>query len=295
VKRRIPDLSLTTSNEHIAFYGSSEIPKQIFGEGTPTLEAFYKAAQIVAPGAWQLLQDLLASWQAYKPIHCWQLPDGYEAKVKVMTKHETRIEVDELDHATFTYEYRVNEGTKNGLSNAANVVHSVDAYVLRSIHRRCNYDKGLVSWSCHLIKDELARRQEDPDWQRMNASVMSKEVHYYSKLYDLHQVADVVILPYLINGQIHNLDTDHLEKLGSIVESMLTHEPFEVVTVHDEFKCHPNYMNYLRMHYINIFCDIAEGTILDSIFSDLFGCGVKYSKIFNDLSSHIAESNYALT
>lgn len=41
-----------------------------------------------------------------------------------MQKKEARIEVDELDHATFTYYYYENEGSKTGLSNAANVVHS---------------------------------------------------------------------------------------------------------------------------------------------------------------------------
>jgi hypothetical protein len=36
-----------------------------------------------------------------------------------MTKKEARIEVDELDHATFTYEFYENQGQKSGLSNAA--------------------------------------------------------------------------------------------------------------------------------------------------------------------------------
>lgn len=102
-----------------SFYGSKAKPIEIFGEGTPELAAFYAAATVVAPGAWGLLQDLLASWQPYALKHEWQLPDGYEAKVKVMNKIETRIEVDELDHATFTYQYYVNEGSDKGLSNAA--------------------------------------------------------------------------------------------------------------------------------------------------------------------------------
>lgn len=102
-----------------SFYGSKAKPIEIFGEDTPELAAFYAAATKVAPGAWGLLQDLLASWQPYALKHEWQLPDGYEAKVKVMNKIETRIEVDELDHATFTYQYYVNEGQDKGLSNAA--------------------------------------------------------------------------------------------------------------------------------------------------------------------------------
>lgn len=274
-----------------SFYGSKAKPIEIFGEGTPELAAFYAAATKVAPGAWGLLQDLLASWQPYALKHEWQLPDGYEAKVKVMNKVETRIEVDELDHATFTYQYYVNEGQDKGLSNAANVVHSVDAYVLRSIHRRCNYDKDVAKAALVTIQNELDDRKSG--WDTVPPT--SKAIAYYNDLFSRHKVADVVILPYLDEDSVISLTTEHLEKLGSIVESMLSHEPFEVVTIHDEFKCHANNMNYLRMHYINIFCDIAEGTILDSVFTDLFGKPVKYQKLSDNLSEHIAQSNYALT
>lgn len=279
-----------------SFYGSKAKPIEIFGEGTPELAAFYAAATVVAPGAWGLLQDLLASWQPYALKHEWQLPDGYEAKVKVMNKIETRIEVDELDHATFTYQYYVNEGSDKGLSNAANVVHSVDAYVLRSIHRRCNYDKDVAELAKELIDQEMYLRSTVAAYpQNMTKQAPSKAMAYYINLFNRHQVADVVILPYLDQVEVMHMSTEHLEKLGSIVESMLCHEPFEVVTIHDEFKCHANNMNFLRSHYINIFCDIAEGTILDSVFTDLFGKPVKYQKLSDNLSEHIANSNYALT
>ena len=42
-----------------SFYGSKLKPKEIFGEGTPELDAFYVAAFAIAPGAWNLLQELL--------------------------------------------------------------------------------------------------------------------------------------------------------------------------------------------------------------------------------------------
>ena len=114
VSRKDAKQALMTS-----FYGSTLTPKTIFGEDTPELAAFYDAAQNIAPGAWQLLQELLASWRPYALEHAWQLPDGFQARIKVKTKRETRIEVDELDHATFTYQYYEYEGQRDGLSNAA--------------------------------------------------------------------------------------------------------------------------------------------------------------------------------
>lgn len=279
-----------------AFYGSTAQPKAIFGEGTDALNAFYLAAQEVAPGAWELLNDLMATWNPHATAHCWQLPDGFEAKVKVKTTAETRIEVDELGGASFTYQYKeyrpLPQGHLDAKSNPANVVHSIDAYVVRSIQRRCNYDKAMTLRANDMIQDEL-------DWRAaginsLPVSPMAKATKYYSDLYDRHQVADIAILPYLTSQEVKHLDTEHLEKLGSIVESMLCFEPFEVVTVHDEFKCHPNNMNYLRAQYINIMCDLAEGTVLNAIMSDLFGKPVKYTKRSLNLSDLIAQSNYAL-
>lgn len=78
------------------FYGSKQKPIEIFGENTPELDAFYKVITEEAPGAWEALQDTLAAWQPYALVHEWQMPDGFQAKVKVMTKKDIRIEVDEL-------------------------------------------------------------------------------------------------------------------------------------------------------------------------------------------------------
>lgn len=269
-----------------ACYGSKAQPLKLFGEDTPEIAAFYAAAYKLAPGAWQLLQDLLASWQPYAKMHAWQLPDGYEAKVKVMADKETRIEVQELDGASFTHHYKENEGTKKGLANAANVVHSVDAYVLRNIHRRCNYNAELVQQAKELIEDALRDPQlGSPD----------KATSYYIDLYNRSHMADVVILPYLNSKNVHNLSHQHLESLLGIIYSMLKHKPFEVVTVHDEFKCHANYMNHLRQHYINIFAELAESTTLDMILSGIYGKQGKYEKLSDDLGDLIRQSNYALT
>jgi hypothetical protein len=107
-----------------AFYGSKAEPVKEFGDGTPELHAFYEAMYQLAPGPTMLLDTLLNSWQPWALSHEWQLPDGFEAKVKVIQKVKKRIEVDELNHSTFTYTYYINEGEERGVKNAANVIHS---------------------------------------------------------------------------------------------------------------------------------------------------------------------------
>lgn len=276
-----------------SFYGSKAKPKEIFGEDTPELNAFYSAAYKVAPGAWELLQDLLGSWQPFALKHSWKLPDGFDAVVKVMEKKEARIEVDELDHATFTYEFYVNEGTKTGLSNVANVVHSVDGYILRCIHRRCNYDVNQFNRVFSSIADELLAR--DAGHPKSNNAIVRESLAYYIEQYNRSGMADIVIMPHLNGMNVCALDTEHLRKIHTIMCSMGQHQPFPVVTVHDEFKCHANNMNHLRQHYINIFAELAESNLLSDLLSQIHGKPGTFPKLSNNLGALIRGSNYALS
>ena len=278
-----------------SFYGSKLTPKELFGEDTPELSAFYQAAHRVAPGAWELLQDLLASWQPYALKHQWKLPDGYDAVVKVMEKVSARIEVDELEHATFTYEFHENIGSKTGLANAANVVHSVDAYVLRCIHRRCNYDPSVVETAYVALLAEKDLRDTygvlpNPDLKP------SSELAYYLEQAQRSGMVDVVVLPYIRYGKdTQYLPTEYITKLLGIVEGMLQYAPFPVVSVHDEFKTHPNKMNHLRQQYINVFAELAESRLLDDILSQIHGTPGTFVKLSQDLGQHIRKGNYALS
>lgn len=274
-----------------SFYGSKAKPKEIFGEDTPELNAFYQAAMIIAPGAWELLQDLLASWQPYALSHSWKLPDGYDARVKVMQKKEVRIEVDELDHATFTYEFYENQGSKNGLSNVANVTHSMDAWVLRSMHRRCNYDREVAEQAADFIQMELLRRSLN---EAGDSNGPGAKLQYYIDQYNRSTIADIVILPYLNQDSVQCLYTQHLQALAKILTGMLAYQPFELVTVHDEFKAHANNMNHVRWQYREIMAEIADSEVLDDILSQLHGVPGTFNKLSFNLAEQIRGSEYAL-
>lgn len=274
-----------------SFYGSKKQPKDIFGEGTPELSAFYQAALVIAPGAWELLQDLLASWQPYALSHSWKMPDGFDARVKVMRKKKARVEVDELNHATFTYEFYENEGVKSGLSNAANLTHSVDGWILRSMHRRLNYDLEMVQQADSYIQAELIARDLG---QPQVFGFLSDKLQYYVDQYNRSTVADAVILPYLDADNCCLLDTQHLLALAKIVQGMLRHPPFELVTVHDEFKAHPNNLNQVRWMYREIMAEIAESSLLDDLLSQLNGVPGTFPKLNFNLPDLIRQSNYAL-
>ena len=274
-----------------SFYGSKQQPKAIFGEDTPELAAFYQAAHTVAPGAWELLQDLLASWRPYALLHAWKLPDGFDARVKVMKKKKARIEIDELNHATFSYEFYENEGAKSGLSNVANLTHSMDAWVLRSMHRRLNYNREVVENADQLIEMELVKRSLGRGFVD---GTLSPKVQYYIAQWERSSLADAVILPYLDEYSVSCLQDTYLQALAVMVQGMLKHPPFELVTVHDEFKAHANNMNQVRWMYREIMAEIADSNVLDDLLSQIMGVPGTFNKLSFNLADQIRKSNYAL-
>lgn len=213
-------------------YGSKAKPIEIFGEDTPELKAFYDATIKLAPGAWELLQDLKAAWQPYALEHEWILPDGFHARVKVMEKQETRVEVDELD-SSFTYIYYVNQGQKKGISLVANTVHSTDAFVLREMHRRCNYDPLVLFFAKEALLQEQALRNQDITDAIPVDKETSHKLTYYIERYEATEQPSAAILPFIQDGRdTQYLSDDHLAKLVRMTEQMDQHKAFPLVTVH---------------------------------------------------------------
>lgn len=273
-----------------AFYGSKKEPQNLFGEGSEELEAFYKALTELSPGACELLEDLRQSWQPYASKHSWVLPDNHHVHVKVMDKIDTRIQIDELNGSTFTYRYEDNVGKEKGLSNIANVVHSVDAYLLRTLIRRCNYSPEIVEGCLDMLEVELLIRSCGTE------SVNGAEPQLQSKInrFNDTQMVDITICNILTDEETKYLSTDHIRKLMDILRQVLSHKPFPVVTVHDEFRCHAGNMNQLRYHYKEIMAELAESSILDDIMSSIYGQGVRFEKLSSDLAKSIRNSNYSI-
>ena len=101
-----------------AVYGSKRTPKDILGEGA-MLNAFNRATKKVAPGAFAMLEILLATWNKEALYHEWKLPDGYQAHIKVLDQKIVRLEIDELDHYKMNTLVTVNVPLEFGLANIA--------------------------------------------------------------------------------------------------------------------------------------------------------------------------------
>ncbi|MGH1461260.1 MAG: DNA-directed RNA polymerase [Neptuniibacter sp.] len=257
------------------FYGSKAKPKEIFGEDTIELSKFYEAQKIVAPGACEVMDDLMASWQSWAPEHSWTLPDGFNTIVKVMQEVDIKVEVDELDHSTFTHRFMENRGSEHGLSIAANIVHSIDGMVVREMGRRCNYDVNQLTKAIEKIRVFLDGRAIPG--KPTNTDNFISLVHVEN-----------------IDQAIVELSINDLVRLRDTILAVVEYRNFPIVCVHDEFKCHPNHVNRLRYWYKEILAEIAESKILEQILSDVHGTPVTYVK-WGNIADKIRQSNYALS
>ena len=276
-----------------SLYGSIVEPEKVFGTDTEELKVFKKSLYQLAPGACELLETLRDTWNPTALYHAWKLPDGFDAKIKVMNKKESRIEVDELGGSTFTYIYLENECAPEGVSNIANVVHSIDGYMVRSIERRCNYDAQAIDQALDILITEGLRREVGKTTDSSNIQPCQR-FSYYLEQYDRSTVADVVILPHITSTNVCLLSDKHLDKLINIASDMLEYKPFPVITVHDEFKCHPNNMNHLRFQYKEILADLADSDLLQDLLIQLYGKVGKVQKKSSNLGDKIRQSNYAI-
>lgn len=193
------------------FYGSTAMPKSLFGEDTPELKAFYGTLAKELPGPLRVLGAIQACWNPMGLNHRWVMPDGHQVVVKVMVPVVKKIEIDELSHATFSHQTYVNQPEEFGLSLAANVVHSIDGYIVREMIRM-SHTQG-----------------------------------------------------------------------------------FEMVSIHDSFWSHPNFMQQVRENYAVIMYRLARSTILQNILRQITGSHRVFEKEEGDLANEIIMSEYMLS
>lgn len=193
------------------FYGSKRQPMLLFGEDTPELQAFYDILFQELPGAMELMGTMQGCWDPTTLAHSWTMPDGHVVVAKVMIPVDKKIEVDELQHATFTHRANINAPDKKGLSLAANIIHSIDGWIVREMIRRCDKDG------------------------------------------------------------------------------------FEMATIHDSFWCHPNHMNLVRLHYVEILAEIADSTLMQNILREITGTNERYIKKGPSIAPLVRQAEYALS
>jgi len=98
--------------------------------------AFYIVLGDTFEGAEAVKDTINQFWNPEALAHTFTLPDGHVAHIPVTEMLSARIEVDELDHSTFTYQFEVNQPSKVKTSLCPNIIHAIDGYIVRQMVER---------------------------------------------------------------------------------------------------------------------------------------------------------------
>lgn len=262
-----------------SLYSSKAVPRQVFGRGE-LLNTFYQTMLDMAPGAWELNESLQGLWQPYELSHDWVLPDNYHVHVQVKDQEIHRVN---FMGKPYEIAVNVNKGTKNGLSISPNIIHSIDAMIVREITRRCQYNENNIKAIRQIILSGIAGKEVETDDDKMVRRLWNQ--------YKISGFLSARILDHITTRNFGLIDDP--KRIAILIQTM-PKRSFPVIPVHDCFRVHPNYANDLRVQYNQILSEIAGSDLLAFIASQIMGRIVPAKKLGN-IASQIIRSNYALS
>jgi len=265
-----------------SLYGSTAMPKQVFGEGV-LLRCFYEVMEDSAPGAWELNKAMLGFWDPTATTYNWVMPDNFHINTKVM---DTVKEIVNFLNEPFEVTHQVNQPMEEGRSLGANMVHSIDGMIVREMVRRCSYDRTKISKVERAVEQALSGAGDNRAVTDNDKTVITLWDHYQKSGY-----LSARILDHLELENIGHVDPAViLELLSSLPD-----KPFYVVPVHDCFRVLPHYGDDLRKQYNLQLSLIAKSRLLEDLLLQIVKKPIAVSKLDPNLHADILASNYALS
>lgn len=264
-------------------YGSDFAPMAVFGEDAEEFVAGYREA---VPFAFIARELLINAWNPTALFHEFVLPDGHIAHIEVRDQVSA---VGKLLGKSYTYITEVNKAKSKGKgikSLAANVTHGWDAFVVRELGGRCNYNLSTVQQA----KEAIAQHTVE------GSRATNIELKKLETLWKVFNFVSVETLNHLVADQLYGIDDTFLAALLELANSMLAYKPFEVRTTHDEFACQANNVNVMQQTYNNILAESFKSSWLFDIIKILTGKSFHHLKPdFNqDVYEAIKNAKYAI-
>lgn len=263
-----------------SLYGSQAVPKEVFGEGI-LLQVFYNTMKALAPAAWELNEAFIDMWDSEALINSWVLPDNFHVHVKVMARIEETVHFMNQPFETFK---NVNQATEKGRSLGANVTHSIDGMIVREIGRRCNYDPERIDQVWRVIESDEPVYLDGYEHESMVKTLWN---HYKESGY-----LSARILDHLDSVTMELVDRDRIiDLLGSLPDV-----PFQVLMIHDAFRCLPNYGNDLREQYTIQLAAIAKSNMLQYLIRQILKRpDIQIGKLDEDMWKDVMDNEYSLS
>lgn len=278
-KRRVPntpniDREIIKKAIMTSLYASTKKPKELLGEDG--YKVYCDVMSDMAPYCWSLNEFLLMAWNPNVDHYQWTMPDGFHVHIPV---EDVEQHVTDFGGVDVTFYTTVVKPKNQGRFLSANLVHSIDALICREMVARTMYD-----FDKNIMLEKVKNRDHICPKIDQNTVRLPKEQRYRNrqlmrllKLADETKFFSMRILDFIDESNIWLVPQDKLIKL---IES-LPEKPFELLTIHDNFRCHPNYGNDVRRQFRNILQEVADSEMLSNILSDMLQTEITNCKAEN--------------
>lgn len=261
-----------------ALYASVAVPRKVFGK--KYLQQFYMTMNTKMSGAWKLNMLMLKLWDSEVEGYEWTLPDNFTASFKVMTDVVEKFSVNGKEYQSV---YKEQGTAESGRALSANVVHSIDSYMVREITARAMTPKYIIKRVVNLLNGKKVKetiKEED-----------TVVVDSINKQWARTGILSARCLEHLNSENLHLIDRKALINLINTLPA----KNFEVLCVHDCYLVLPNYGNDIRKLYREVLAEIADSDLLSCILQEAVGFTGTITKMSNNMGSLIRESEYALS
>lgn len=262
-------------------YGSEERPKEAFGN---KYDLFCSVMNKEMPRVWMLTSIMLDLWDEQAYSYKWIMPDGFNVIQEVMASKWTTFS---FKGTHYNYHHYVNEPIKRGergsRSLLANVAHSLDGFVNRELTRRAMHDPEQIK----EVLNTLAERPRDANPSGRQADNLKRLWGFYKA----YNILSARVLDYI--NPYTSAIIDEPKAIYKLINTF-PKKPFEVISIHDMFRVHPNYGNDVRKLYNHILADINESDFFNYVMSSLIGKPISFN-LGSPFGNEIRVSNYSLS
>ncbi len=260
-------------------YSSNQVPAEIFSE--EDLEIFLSGIEELSPAVSSIRNLALDAWNPDIDKYEWVMPDLFHAHFDVVNTQAINFDF-------YGVRYEVNKTIKapkkNGRSLGPNLIHSIDALIVREIQRKCMFKPQQLEYVKRVLTSKTTNDVHELTYERMMCAELWNQ-------YKLTGFLSARIMDFI------TYDTKDIVEPNVILEFIETYpaKPFKVISIHDAFRCLPNYGNDLRQQYNICLAQVAKGNLYEKIFNEAVKKKVvTITKDNPDMWERVLNANYSL-
>ena len=303
--KQYPNQEINISRKNIKLaimammYGGSKSIMGKLNNDRKVFDVLMEVCSTTISGVYILREALLNCISNTATEYSWFTPDGFNV-INPITALYT--EQRETSMGVIYIKYKDKGTDKFYKGNAANLIHSLDATLMREVIARCDYNEDKVRKVLNM-----SRKVNSPEFaiNKIFAQYSEIENNHLELLVQIYKQTGFMSVRFIEYSQseldiaylLQELGFDFLTDLASMCLNILQNKSFHVLCVHDCFKCLPNNVNIVRYHYNNVLADIVSSNSLQFMMSFLPNGLKEFNKLpkpNQGLVNKIREANYAI-